>query len=39
VLVGSERAALTQHGIDQRGFTVIYVGDNGDIADGRRQIG
>ena len=33
VLVGAERAALLQHGVDQRGLAVINVRDDGDIAN------
>ena len=34
LLVVAEDAALVKHGIDQRGFPVIDVGDDGDVADG-----
>ena len=37
VLIGAERAALLQHGVDQRGLAVVDVGDNGDIADACTQ--
>jgi hypothetical protein len=33
MFVGAERATLTQHGIDERGFPVVYVGDNGNVAN------
>src|SRR5580692_7892358 len=33
VLVGAKGAALLQHGVDQRGFAVVDVGDDGDIAN------
>ena len=32
VLVGAERAALLQHGVNQRGLTVVDVGDDSDVA-------
>src|SRR5258708_10554897 len=32
VLVGAERTALLQHGVDQRGLAVVYVGDDSDVA-------
>ncbi len=34
LLVFAEGAGLTQQLIDERGFAVINVGDNGDVADG-----
>ena len=33
VLVGAERAALLQHGVDQRGLAVVDVRDDGDVAN------
>src|SRR5207244_5939588 len=33
ILIGSERTALSQHGVDQRSFAVVDMGDDGDIAD------
>jgi hypothetical protein len=33
VLIGAKGAALLQHGVDQRGFAVVNVGDDGDIAN------
>ena len=30
--VGAKNAALPEHGIHQRGFAVVDVGDDGDIA-------
>ena len=32
-LVGAENVGLAQHAIDQRGFAVIHVGNNGDVAN------
>ena len=32
-LVGSENAALPEHGVHQCGLAVVNVGDNGDIAN------
>ncbi len=32
-LIGPENAALPEHGIYQRGFAVVHVGDDGDIAN------
>ena len=32
-LVGAEDSALAQHGVDQRGFAVVDVRDDGDIAN------
>jgi len=32
-LIGAERAALLEHGVDQRGFAVVDVRDDGDIAN------
>ena len=29
-----ENAALAEHGVHQRGFAVVHVGDDGDIANG-----
>ena len=34
MLVCSKRAGLAQEFVDQRGFAVVNVGDNGDIANG-----
>ena len=31
--IGAKRAALLQHGVDQRGLAMVDVGDNGDIAN------
>ncbi len=31
--VGAENPALPQHGVDQGRFAVVYVRDNGDIAN------
>jgi hypothetical protein len=31
--VGAENSALPQHGVHQRGFPMVYVGDDGDIAN------
>ena len=33
-LVGAEGTGLTQHGVDEGGFAVVDVRDDGDIADG-----
>jgi hypothetical protein len=33
MLVCAKNAALVQQGIDQSGFAVVYVCDNGDVAD------
>ncbi len=33
MLVGAEGAALAQHLVDERGFAMVDVGDNGDIAN------
>jgi len=33
VLVSAEGAALLEHGIDERGFAVVDVGDDCDIAN------
>ena len=33
VLVGGERAGLTQQLVDQRGFAVVNVGDNGEVTN------
>ena len=33
-LIDTKDSALAEHGIDQGGFTVVHMGDNGDIADG-----
>ncbi len=33
MLVGAKRAALLQHGVDQRGLAVVDVRDDGDIAN------
>ena len=32
--IGAECAALPQHGVYKRGFSVVNVGDNGNVADG-----
>jgi hypothetical protein len=32
--IGSEGAGLAEHGVDEGGFTVVNVGDDGDVADG-----
>ena len=32
-LVGAERAGLLEEAIDERGFPVVDVGDNGDISN------
>ncbi len=32
-LIVAESAALTEHGVDQRGFAVIHVSDDGDVAN------
>src|SRR5206468_326411 len=37
-LVLAECAALAKHGVDQRGLTVVHVGDDGDIAYFRIQV-
>jgi hypothetical protein len=37
--IGAEGAALAQHGVHQRGFSVINVRDNCDIANAGIQIG
>jgi hypothetical protein len=37
VLIGAESARLLQHGINQRGFAVVHVGNDGDVTDGRTQ--
>ena len=31
--VGAENPALPQHGVDQRGFAVVHVRDDGDVAN------
>jgi hypothetical protein len=31
--IGAKNPALPQHGVDQRRFAVVYVRDNGDIAN------
>ena len=36
-LVGAPGAALVEHGVHQRGLTVIDVRDDGDVADTRTQ--
>jgi hypothetical protein len=33
VFVGAKSAALLQHGVDQRGFAVVNVGNDGDVAN------
>ena len=33
MLVGAKRAALLQHGVDQRGLAVVDVRDDGDVAN------
>jgi len=33
MLVGAERAALLQHGVNQRGLAVVNVRDDGDVAN------
>jgi hypothetical protein len=33
MFVGAKRAALLQHGVNQRGLTVVDVGNNCDIAN------
>ena len=33
LLVGAEQAALIEHGVHQRGFAVIDVRNDGDIAN------
>ena len=33
LLIGAKRARLLEHGIHERGFAVIDVGDNSDIAE------
>ncbi len=33
LLVGPEHAALLEQLVHQRGFAMVYVGDNGDVAD------
>ena len=33
IFIGTECAALSQHGIDQRSFAVVDMGDDGDIAN------
>ena len=37
LLGGAERAALLQHGVNQRGLAVVNVGDDGDVANCRGQ--
>ena len=32
-LVGAKDAALTEHGVDQSGFAVVNVSDDGDVAN------
>ena len=32
-LIGAENAALPEHGVDQSGFAVVNVGDDGDVAN------
>ena len=34
LLVGREGARLAQHLVDQRGLSVVHVGDDGDISEG-----
>ena len=36
-LIGAKYAALAQHGVNERGLSVIDVGDNCDIANLRGQ--
>ena len=31
--VGAKNAALAEHGVDQGGFAVVDVGDDGDVAN------
>src|SRR6185295_17087699 len=38
-LVGPECAALAEHGIHQRGFTMVDVRNDGDVANTGAQIG
>ena len=33
LLVRAENSALAEHGVDERGLAMVYVGDDGDIAD------
>ena len=33
VFVGAKGAALLQHGVDQRGFAMVNVGNDGDVAN------
>jgi hypothetical protein len=33
VLVSTESAGLPEHGVDERGLSVVYVGDDGNVAD------
>ena len=35
-VTGTERVALVQHGVDERGLAVVYVRDDGEVAYGRR---
>jgi hypothetical protein len=36
-LIAAKDAALAEHGVDKRGFAVVHVGDDGDIANGVRH--
>jgi len=33
LFIDAEDAALVEHGVDERGLTMIYVGDDGDVAN------
>jgi len=33
LLMGSENAALVEHGVDQGGLAMIHVGDDSDVAN------
>src|SRR5579862_8611977 len=38
VLVGTKGAALLQHGVDQRGLAMVYVGNNSDVTNAGTQM-
>ena len=33
LLIGTEEVSRQQHFVHERGFTVVYVGDDGDVAN------
>jgi hypothetical protein len=36
-LIGAEGSGLAEHSVDESGFAVVDVGDDGDIADGAHR--